>query len=462
MAWAAANNDAFVPELWVKEGLALLTENMVIGNLVHRDFQNEIKGFGDVVNTRKPSAFTFHRKTDSVAVTNQDAVSTNVPVALNQWGHVSFMIYDGEQSTSFTDLVNIYLTPAMNALATGIDKTLLGQQHAFRANNAGRLGLLGSTTAWPYMLEADKVMNDNNVPVIGRNLIISTAAKKSILESTTFHEAQKVGDQGSALRNASIGRAAGFDIFMCQNTPSYTYTDTVADAVNLVGGYAAGSTVILVDDITGIVVGSYVKIVGDGTPQLVTAVGASTTNEMTIAPGLYHAVANDAVITSYSPGLLDESATAAAGMTTEVTIDNLDSTKDIQVGQCVSFGTASVVADADAHYTMIQVTDSTGNTFEVLLDRPVDAALVNNAIACMYPSGDYNLAFHRNAIALVTRPLALPRAGTGVLAAAGEHKGISLRICMTYDGSAQGTRVTCDLLYGVKVLDASLGCVMYG
>lgn len=47
----ANDNDAFVPEIWAQEGLAILEENMVAANLVHRDFENEIARFGDVVNT---------------------------------------------------------------------------------------------------------------------------------------------------------------------------------------------------------------------------------------------------------------------------------------------------------------------------------------------------------------------------------------------------------------------------
>lgn len=34
--------DAFIPEIWARQGLAILKENMVAGNLVHRDFSNQI------------------------------------------------------------------------------------------------------------------------------------------------------------------------------------------------------------------------------------------------------------------------------------------------------------------------------------------------------------------------------------------------------------------------------------
>ena len=62
------NLDAFIPELWAQEGLAILEENMVMANLVHRDFENEIAKFGDVVNTRRPGEFKIRRKTDGTVL----------------------------------------------------------------------------------------------------------------------------------------------------------------------------------------------------------------------------------------------------------------------------------------------------------------------------------------------------------------------------------------------------------
>lgn len=45
---------AFIPALWANESIAILEENMVVSNLIHRDFENVIQNFGDTVNTRKP------------------------------------------------------------------------------------------------------------------------------------------------------------------------------------------------------------------------------------------------------------------------------------------------------------------------------------------------------------------------------------------------------------------------
>jgi hypothetical protein len=67
---------------------------------------------------------------------------------------------------------------------------------------------------------------------------------------------------------------------------------------------------------------------------------------------------------------------------------------------------------------------------------------------------NYNLAFARNAIGLVTRRLPLPLPGTGAIAEYAEiaGSGIGARVTMSYDPNTLSQRFTVDLLYGVGVL----------
>ena len=41
------------------------------------------------------------------------------------------------------------------------------------------------------------------------------------------------------------------------------------------------------------------------------------------------------------------------------------------------------------------------------------------------------------------------------------YDGMAMRVTMTYDGKAQGTRVTFDLLCGVAILDEDQAVVLY-
>jgi len=476
---ANTENDPFIPEIWANESIAILIENLIAANLVHRDFENLIARYGDVINTRKPSEFTAKRKSDYDDVTIQTPDATNVQVKLNQHFHVSFMIKDGEDSMAFKDLVGEYLEPAILAIAQSIDRVILGQHGQFLLSNtyaAGKLGLLSSTTAKDYILDTRKVMNDQKCPATGRNFVIGSGAETNILKADDFTSAEKVGDNGTALREASLGFKLGFNFYMDQNMSDVNNTDiNTADTLTEPG--LAGATSLTVATVASYAVGDMITVVGDSTPQLITAVNG-TTSVITVTPGLKSATADNAVTAIYDAGTIKQATTTVTegsdgtntglrvGWYGDIIIDALQTTSALAVGDQLRIATGAsgdTVATAGDIYTVIEVVlSSTANTSTVRLDRPLDTAVIDNALVSFFPSGSYNFAFHRNAVAFVSRPLAMPRAGTGALAATVSYDGIGLRVCITYDGTRQGHLVTVDLLCGVKVLDQQYGAVMYG
>ena len=452
------NLDAYVPELWANEGLAILEENMVMANLVHRDFENEVAKFGDVVNTRKPGEFKIRRKTDGTQLTQQDATATNVPVPLDQWFYSSFVIRDGEGSKSFQELKEIYLQPAMLTIARGVDRALLGRVHAYLgtpAQRVGRLGALSASNAKDYVLDAREKLNVHKAPLDGRRLVMAPTAETAMLKTDIFLKANERGDGGTALENATLGRILGFDTFMCQNVNCVlSGTDhDLTGAVNNAGGYAAGEAgQVSVDGITGAwATGEFVNVAGNDQPTYISAhhETGGNTDGVTLNESLKYAVANDAALTRIKACAVNGA--YPAGYSKAVTVDGYATGKAPQVGQLLAFGTG-----ASRHtYTVIESEDA-GATCTVYLDRPLDKALANDDAAFPGPTGSLNLAFHRDALALVTRPLALPDTRMGVMAAVVPLNGIGMRVLMQYDINAGGTVVNCDILAGVAVLDSGL------
>jgi hypothetical protein len=162
-------------------------------------------------------------------------------------------------------------------------------------------------------------------------------------------------------------------------------------------------------------------------------------------------VVNDAVITIYPTTTVNNRSSGyAANYVKDVAVDALGSAP--AVGQLVSAGSA--------YYGLLQ-SPTTPSTTALTLNRGLDAAIADGDTLGIGPNGQYSFAGHRNAIALVSRPLAMPRAGTGALSYVGNFNGLSIRVTITYDGKAQGHRVVIDLLCGVKTLDTRLGCLVY-
>ncbi len=210
----------------------------------------------------------------------------------------------------------------------------------------------------------------------------------------------------------------------------------------------------MVDGITGIIAtGTWLKVAGDDRPNQVTAHTESLGNTIgiTLRYPLGAAVVNDAVITFLTPGAVNFGAGYAAGYTKFITIDGF--TVAPKAGQIVSFGASGTAAI----YTVIEATTTT-----LLLDRALEASIADDAPVNIGPSGQYNWAFHRDAVTLVVRPLNTPRSGVGAASAVVNAGGLSMRATITYNGSAQGHLVTLDMLFGIKVLDQNLGAVLLG
>lgn len=71
-----------------------------------------------------------------------------------------------------------------------------------------------------------------------------------------------------------------------------------------------------------------------------------------------------------------------------------------------------------------------------------------------------NLAFHRDAIVLATRPLPAAPANAGVQQRVMSEDGMGLRVTVSYDHNYLGVKFTIDVLYGVAELRDNHGCVI--
>lgn len=458
------DNDAFIPELWSQETLALLEENMVLANLVHRDFENDFAKFGEVVNTRRYGDMEIKRKIDGQSYVDQDATSENIPVVMDQHVYISFTIYDEEQTKSMQDLVEAHLRPAALGMARGIDRIIGGRIAGFAVSpqTAGRLGTAPDKNT---LLDARNVLNKRNVPMDARSMLLTPDSETALLE---LDQLSKVNEAGSTqgLIDAVLGKKWSWLTYMGQNTPYITVGTDIA-ATTTTAAAVAGAVVVAVTASTGMGVGSYLTVAGDNTPQMITAISSLN---ISIYPGLKRAVISGAAVVTYVAYQVNQNATTvAAGGTASVAgyragyhdvIAWDTGTKVPEVGTLVSFGvgaTTSDLAAALAKYMVIQATATT-----ILLDRPLAVAVADNAKINFGPIGQYNFGFRRNALALVCRPLVLPRAGTGAIAGAASYNGLSLRTVIAYDKDKGGHKVVIDALLGTSILEENAGIAMFG
>jgi hypothetical protein len=444
------DNDALNAEVWAQEALMVLEQNNVLLNTVYRDFDDDVAQHGETVNAHRPALFEAERKVDGDDVTVQDASSTNVPVRLDHHLHTSFILYPKERAFSFKKLTDLYIKPAMQSLSQEADEIIAAQKYGFVANMIGKLGT--NCTA-QTLIDVDTKLNKLNVPRGSRYTAISPNMNGDLLAVQLFTDKSQAGPDGSALEDAMLGYKFGQSVLMSQNMYEVDAGDggsVVSGAVNLSAGYAVGTTTLVVDGFTGqLTAGSWCKIAGDARPRRISAAtGSPNTTGITLDSAIETAVVNNAVITVYPAGAINLTAGYAQYYDKRMVTDGFTAAPGR--GQMVSVGATG------AKYGVI---GSKNTTTSLKLDRGLEAAAANNAALFAGPTGDFGMAYHKNAIAFVSRPLDMePRPGVDQYVVS--HNGLSLRVTIWYNGTKQGDLVTIDMLAGVKVLEANAGCLI--
>ncbi|MDF5756652.1 P22 phage major capsid protein family protein [Spongiactinospora sp. TRM90649] len=213
------NNTLLTPDLIAKQALATLYETCVMAQLVHRDLDTEFAGKqGDTVTVRKPAVFVADEYDRSQGINVQNAVEGAIPVTLNHLADVSFTVTSEEMTLEVEDFGVQFLNPAMEAISQKIDRDLL----ELRNDIVQEVGVVGGANihAWDVpqvAIDADRVLNERNVPPSQRSLVTGPQTKAHWLSDPLFHQVDTSGTT-DGLREASLGRRIfGFDAFGTQN-----------------------------------------------------------------------------------------------------------------------------------------------------------------------------------------------------------------------------------------------------
>ena len=217
-------NTILTPDIIAREALMVLRNNAVMAKLVHRDYSSEfVGGVGDTITIRKPASFVANEFNGNIQV--QDATETSVTVKMDKHLDVSFAVTAKQMALDIKDFSAQLLVPAMQAFADKIDKYLI----ALEAEATHRHPHADGVIAPADLIAARKFLTENAAPMTDRRFVVGATAEADLLTDRLFVEADKVGDNGTALREASLGRKFGMDIYVDQNIAAADgYTPSIA------------------------------------------------------------------------------------------------------------------------------------------------------------------------------------------------------------------------------------------
>jgi len=205
-------NNILTPDIIAREALMVLVNNAVMANLVHRDYSSEfVAGVGNTISVRKPASFEAKEFTDKIEL--QDAAEDSVSVVMDKHLDVSFAVTAKELSLDIEDFSGQLLVPAMQAITNKLDKLLLGLASDVTAS------VPATDTVFDDVIDARSKLTKAAAPLADRRFVYSSDMEAKMLKQNQdlFLHADKVGDEGTALREASLGRKLGMDFYVDQN-----------------------------------------------------------------------------------------------------------------------------------------------------------------------------------------------------------------------------------------------------
>jgi hypothetical protein len=204
--------------------LGLLEREIVLPALTWRDFGREFVGAaGDTVSIRVPARTTSRSRTlrgtrtaasEGTGIIQMDELTEQkIDVTLDEAIYSAVPTTDEEERLDIRSYAEQILTPQVRAVAEGLENKLAAEM--IGATYATTL-TLDTVDPFNTAVDARIAMNKQNVPLNDRIIVIGADMEAPFLKSEHLNRVDASGTD-SALRDAIIGRLAGFNTIVVSN-----------------------------------------------------------------------------------------------------------------------------------------------------------------------------------------------------------------------------------------------------
>jgi len=179
--------------------LPALVSNLVMGNLVNRDYEPVLANAGDTVNVPIPPTLVANNIAEGGTVTPQTPNLGNAQIVLNTHAEATFQIPDVTKCLAVPDLMKVYMQPAVVAIAEKIESDLLNLYSQFSANTP--VGTAGTAVTEATIDAAETALFQAKVPASEpKYLVVDSSTYSQIRQIPRFSEYYSAGDAGLRAR----------------------------------------------------------------------------------------------------------------------------------------------------------------------------------------------------------------------------------------------------------------------
>jgi P22 coat protein - gene protein 5 len=236
---------AFKPEIWSKVILAALQKNLVFGGpaVVNSDYEGEISGPGNVVHITQFSDPTITPYTPNATLTYQALSDAGMDLNIDQANSFAFSVDDVDRRQAAGDMQSYLEERASYQLANTADSYIAGLYTSVSTknivSNGGTSSIVAGNELTPAVYSSSHpadfyqqvalplkvALTQANIPMKGRYMILPPWAEALIEQTQAFIAITSMSGQASEVfQEGSIGRMAGFDLYVSNNAVNFDPT----------------------------------------------------------------------------------------------------------------------------------------------------------------------------------------------------------------------------------------------
>src|ERR1700684_3429229 len=194
-AITSANVANAIVKLVAADALPALMGNLIMGNLVNRDYEPALANAGDTINVPIPPALVANNIAEGGTVTLQNPNLGNAQIVLNTHAEATFLIPDVTKVLAVPDLLKLYMQPAVVAIAESIETNLLNLYASFSSN--APVGTGGTTIIEEVVDAAEtELFAAMAPPSANKYLIVDSNTYSALRQIPRFSEVQTAGEGG--------------------------------------------------------------------------------------------------------------------------------------------------------------------------------------------------------------------------------------------------------------------------
>ncbi|WP_338659728.1 P22 phage major capsid protein family protein [Paraclostridium sordellii] len=204
----------FIPQVWSARLLANLDKTHVYPMCVNRDYEGEIKQFGDTVRINRFGDVTVSDYTGTLGEP-EEIDSTQVLLTIDKAKSFNFKVEDIEKAQTNVNLIEKAMSRAAYSISDVIDTYLAAftSQAGIKVGSSSSAVTINVSNAYDQLVDLKVALNKKNVPKEGRFVVVPPEYVGLLEKDSRFTKNNDV------LANGVVGKVAGFEIRESNNVP---------------------------------------------------------------------------------------------------------------------------------------------------------------------------------------------------------------------------------------------------